>query len=1039
VNISEPFVRRPVGTTLLSAAVFMIGMVAYFALPVASLPAVDFPTIGISASRPGADPETMAATVAAPLERRLASISGLVELTSTSSLGSTQIIAQFDLDRNVDAAARDVQAAINAAATDLPADLSNLPTFRKSNSSGSPILVLALTSDSMPTSSIFDAADTVIAQRISQVSDVGGVVVAGAEQPAIRVQMDPARLASMGLGLDQVATTIINANVQSPTGAVSGDGQSVTIATDDQLNTPRDYRAIVIASSNGRVVRLGDVATVERSVRNRNAAGWYNGKPAVILVIFKQPGANVIDTVDAINELVPRLQQWIPKGINVSVLADRTQTIRASVSDIQRTLLISICLVMIVVFVFLRRLSPVAAAGVTVPLSLVGAAAAMWAAGFSIDNLSLMALTIAVGFVVDDAIVMIENVESNIERGMGRLQATLIGARQIGFTVLSISLSLVAVFIPLLFLPGIAGKLLQEFGYTLTFAILISMMISLTTTPMLCAWLPRPKAGVRSALDRVVESALDQTIALYARSLRVVVSHPWLMFIVILATAGWTIYLYRTIPKGQLPQDDIGLINGQTEASADVSFDEMVRLQKKAMAVLEQDPDVADIGSFIGSANLTASSNQGRLFVALKPFGERRSSSFEVINRLRPKFAEIPGLSVTMVPSQDLRSGGRQSKAQFQYSLSDSSLPELTEWYEKILERLKKLPELADVSSDRQQGGLKANIVIDRNAASRMGVAISTLDAGLNSAFGQRQDSIIYTQRNNYRVIIEVPRARQRDIRDLSGVYVTSSKGSQVPLTALAHIERGSIPLVVNHQGVVPAITITFNVAPKSTLEAATKAIEDAVGNLHPPRSLRAGFAGDAADFQKTSGGMAIALLGALLSVYIILGVLYESYIHPITIISTLPSAGVGALLALELFDIQFTVIAFIGILLLIGIVKKNGIMLVDFALHAERERGLSARDAAIEGAIERFRPILMTTLAALFGALPLAFASGVGSEMRRPLGITIVGGLILSQLLTLYTTPVIYLLMSKLRRKKRETPIMDDSLPDAAGEIRPA
>ncbi len=1020
MSISDPFIKRPVGTTLLALALFLIGCVAYFFLPVASLPAVDFPTIGLSAARPGADPQTMAATVAAPLERRLANISGLTELTSSSSLGSTTIIAQFDLQRNIDAAARDVQAAINAAANDLPTDLSSLPTFRKINSSSSPVLVLALTSDSMPTSAIYDATDTVIAQRISQVSGVGGVTVAGAEQPAIRVQVDPARLASMGLGLDVVATAIVNANVQAPTGAFSGDGQGVTIATDDQLNTPQDYRSIVVASKNGAVVKLGDVATVDNSVRNRMAAGWFNSKPAVLLIVFKQPGANVIETVDTIQALLPKLQQWIPQGIKISVLADRTQTIRSSVADIQRTLFISICLVMAVVFLFLRRMSPVVAAGVTVPLSLVGSCAAMWAAGFSVDNLSLMALTIAVGFVVDDAIVMIENVESHIERGMGRMEATLLGAGQIGFTVLSISLSLVAVFIPLLFLPGIAGRLLREFGFTLTFAILISMIISLTVTPMLCAWLPAPKHKETNALDRVFEAGLAKVIAFYARSLRGFVDHPWASLMLILVTAAWTVYLYQSIPKGSLPQDDIGLINGTTEASPDVSFDEMVRLQKLAMKVLSNDPDVETVGSFIGSANLSASSNQGRLFVALKPSDQRHSSSFQVINRLRPQFAEIPGLSVIMQPSQDLRAGGRQSKAQYQYTLSDPSLSELDEWYPKILARLQKLPELVDVTSDRQVGGLKANVVIDRNAASRMGVAISTLDAGLNSAFGQRQDSIIYTQRNNYRVVVEVPRSRQRDIRDLSGIYVSSANGRQVPLTALAHIERASMPLIVNHQGVVPAITISFNLAEHVALEKATTVIETAIAQMTLPRGLRAGFAGDAADFRKTSGGMAIAILGALLSVYIILGVLYESYIHPITIISTLPSAGVGALLSLELFHTDFTVIAFIGILLLIGIVKKNGIMLVDFALHAQRERGLSVHDAAIEAAMERFRPILMTTLAALFGALPLAFATGVGAEMRRPLGITIVGGLILSQMLTLYTTPVIYLLMSKFQRKKR-------------------
>jgi hydrophobe/amphiphile efflux-1 (HAE1) family protein len=1031
MNISEPFIRRPVGTTLLAIGLFLLGAVAYVFLPVASLPAVDFPTIGISASRPGADPQTMAATVAAPLERRLAGISGLVELTSSSSLGNTQIIAQFDLNKNVDSAARDVQAAINAAVTDLPTDLSNLPTFRKSNSSGAPIIVLALTSDTMPKNAVYDTTDTVIAQRISQVAGVGGVIVAGAEQPAIRVQVDPSRVAAMGLGLDQVATAIANANVQSPIGAFSGDTLGVTLGATDQLNTPEDYRGIVVASKKGAVVRLGEVATVTRSVRNRNAAGWYNGTPAVILVVFKQPGANVLETVDNIQALLPQLQQWIPTGIKIDVLADRTLTIRASVADIQRTLLISIVLVMAVVFVFLRRASPVIAAGVTVPLSLVGATAAMWLFGFSIDNISLMALTIAVGFVVDDAIVMIENIESHVERGMNRLDATLLGARQIGFTVVSISLSLVAVFIPLLFLPGIAGKLLQEFGYTLTFAIAVSMVVSLTVTPMLCAWLPAPKHE-KSRFDTLFESALGKVVDSYHRSLEKVVDHPWSSLVAILLTAAWTVHLYQTIPKGGMPQDDIGLINGTTEAAADVSFDEMARLQKLAMKVLDEDPDVQEVGSFIGSGNLSASSNQGRLFVALKPAGERTSTSFEVINRLRPKFAKIAGLSVTMVPSQDLRSGGRLSKAQYQFTLSDASLSELSDWALKIRERLQALPELVDVGTDRQEGGLRASIVIDRNAASRLGVSIASLDAALNAAFGQKQDSIIYTQRNNYRVIVETPRERQRDIRDLSGIYVSSAKGGQVPLTAVAHVERGAMPLVVNHQVVSPAITITFNVAPDSSLEAAVNAIDAAVADMAPPKALHTGFAGDAADFRKTSGGMGAVIVGALLAVYIILGVLYESFIHPITIISTLPSAGLGALLSLELFHREFTVIAFIGILLLIGIVKKNGIMLVDFALHAQRERGLSVRDAALEAARERFRPIVMTTLAALFGALPLAFATGVGVELRRPLGITIVGGLILSQLLTLYTTPVIYLLMSKLHRGK-PAPVPHEAAPPPA------
>jgi hydrophobe/amphiphile efflux-1 (HAE1) family protein len=1020
VNLSEPFIRRPVGTSLLAAALFIIGTVAYFFLPVASLPAIDFPIISISALRPGADPETMAASVAAPLERRLAGIAGLNELTSTNSLGSTQIIAQFDISRNLDSAARDVQAAINAAIPDLPLDLPMAPTYKKASQSSMPVLVLALTSDSLPTSTIFDATDTIIAQRISQVPGVAETRVTGAEQPAIRIQVDSARLAAMGLGVDTVANALTTANAHSAVGVLAGATQEITISTTDQLSTAQDYRNIVIASRAGAIVKLGDVAKVELGVRNRMSAGWFNGKPAVLIIVTKQPNANVIETVDHIKALMPQMQQWIPAGIKINVLSDRTQTIRASIHDIQFTLAISVLLVMIVVFIFLRKATPVIAAGITVPLSLIGTCAAMWAAGFSIDNLSLMALTISVGFVVDDAIVMIENIESAREQGLNRMSAALQGSKQIAFTVFSISLSLIAVFIPLLFMEGVMGKLLREFSMTLTFAIVISMVVSLTVTPMICAWLPHFKHSKRSRFDAVIEDSLDYIVNLYTRSLRPVVDHPWMTLIVVLATVAATIQLYRTIPKGNLPQDDIGLINGTTEAAADVSFAEMSRLQRSASDTLLLDPDVADVGSFIGATGLTSSQNQGRLFVALKPASQRKSNSREVIARLRPEFAKIAGLSVFMQPSQDLRNGGRTSKAQYQFTLSDASIEELEEWRGKIVAHLKNLPELADVTSDKELGGLRAAVVIDRNAASRMNVPISSIDAALNSAFGQRQDTIVYTQRNQYRVIFETPISRQRDIRDLAGIYVSAATGAQVPLTALARIERGYMPLVVNHQGVLPAITISYNIAPGATLDAATKAIEKSIEEMNLPAGLHAGFAGDAADFRKVAAGMATLILAALLAVYIILGILYESLIHPLTIISTLPSAGLGALLSLEAFGAEFTVIAFIGILLLIGIVKKNGIMLVDFALQSEREHGLSAHDAALEAARERFRPILMTTLAAIFGALPLAFATGIGAELRRPLGITIIGGLILSQALTLYTTPVIYLLMGKFQRKKK-------------------
>lgn len=1020
MNISEPFIRRPVGTTLLAAALFLLGAIAYFFLPVASLPSVDFPMISISAMRPGADPQTMAASVAAPLERRLSGIAGLNELTSTNSLGSTQIMAQFDISRNLDSAARDVQAAINAAIPDLPPDLPMAPHFRKASMSGMPVLVLALTSDTLPTSAIFDATDSIIAQRISQVPGVGEARITGAEQPAIRVQVDPSRLAAMNLSVDAVANAISAANSHSAVGALDGATQEITLATTDQLSTPEDYRNIVIASRRGAIVKLGDVATVERSVRNRMSAGWFNGKPAVLILITKQPNANVIETVDHIKSLLPELKQWIPSGIQINILSDRTQTIRASIHDIQFTLFISVALVMLVVFAFLRRLTPVIAAGVSVPLSLVGTCAAIWAAGFSINNLSLMALTISVGFVVDDAIVMIENIESHLDRGQSRFEAALSGSRQIAFTVLSITLSLLAVFIPLLFMEGVMGKLLREFSMTLAFAIIISMVVSLTVTPMVCASLPTFGRRGETRFDRLIEGAIDHTITLYDRSLRPVVNHPWLTLVVVLATMAWTVQLYRTIPKGNLPQDDIGLINGTTEAAPDVSFTEMARLQKLAADILMRDPDVANVGSFIGAPGLTTAGNQGRLFVALKPASERTSSSKDVIARLRPQFARIAGLGVFMQPSQDMRNGGRSSKSQYQFTLSDASLDELEEWRVKFVERMKQLPELVDVTSDKERGGLKATVMIDRNAAARMNVPIAAIDAALNSAFGQRQDTIIYSQRNQYRVVFETPPSRQRDLRDLSGIYVSSALGLQVPLTALAQVERGYMPLVVNHQGVMPAITISYNLAPGATLDAATRAIENVVAELNPPAGLRADFAGDAADFRKVAAGMAVLILAALFSVYIILGILYESLVHPITIISTLPAAGLGALLSLELFSLEFTVIAFIGILLLIGIVKKNGIMLVDFALQGERDEGLSVHDAALAAARERFRPIMMTTLAALFGALPLAFATGIGAEMRRPLGITIIGGLILSQVLTLYTTPVIYLLMSKLRRRGR-------------------
>lgn len=1012
MNISEPFIRRPVATVLLAVGLMLAGTVAYFLLPVASLPAFDLPTVRIMASRPGADPATMAASVAAPLERRLSEISGVTELTSASSLGSSSIVVQFDIGRNVDNAARDVQAALNAAATDLPTDLPTLPAFRKTNPGAAPVLILAMTSNNVSTAAMYDAADTVIAQRLSQVKGVAEVNVSGAEQPAIRVQIDAARLAATGISLDTVVNAIVANNTQSPVGDWDGERQGGTYATNDQLMTPDDYRKVLVPTPSGKPIRITDVATIERGVRNSLSAGWFNKKPAVLLIVTKQPDANVIDTVDSVKALIPHLKELVPAGIDISVLSDRTVTIRASVAEIQRTLLISIALVMAVVFLFLRRGAPTIAAGITVPLSLAGTCALMWVAGFSLDNLSLMAITISVGFVIDDAIVMIENVHRLIEDGQRPLAAAVEGARQIGFTVISISLSLVAAFIPLIFLGGLGGRLFREFSLTLIFAIAVSTVVSLTVTPMVCGRFMRPEADRRQSwLDRRVEGALGSMVSAYARSLGGILRHPWVTLLVMALTIGLTVHMFRTIPKGYFPQDDTGLVFGSTEASPDISFAAMSKLQQRVETAVLEDPDVASTASSIGSGGGTSSVNQGRMFIALKPEGVRSGSSQAFIARMRRKLTQIPGIMLYMFPAQDLRAGGRSSKAQYQFTVWDPSLPELNEWVPKITERLKKLPELADVTTDREQGGLKAGLIIDREAASRLGVAIQSIDTALNDAFGQRQASIIRTQRNQYRVVVEVLPVRQRDPSDISGIYVPGAGGTQVPLSAVARVERGAMALVVNHQGSFPAATVSFNVAEKSTLDAATSAIEQAVADMNPPDGLRTEFAGDARDFQRNNQGQIWLIVIAIVAVYLILGVLYESLVHPVTIISTLPSAGLGALVALEMFGAELTLIAFIGIILLIGIVKKNGIMLVDFAIAAERTRGLSPIEAAREAAIERFRPILMTTLAALFGALPLAIATGAGAELRRPLGITIVGGLVLSQILTLYTTPVIYLL----------------------------
>jgi multidrug efflux pump subunit AcrB len=1050
MNVSYPFIRRPIATTLLAAGLFVIGSVAYLFLPVASLPNIDLPTIVVFANRPGADPATMAATVAAPLERRLGEIAGVTELTSISTVGSTAIPLQFDLGRNVDGAARDVQAALNAASADLPLDLPQTPGFRKVNPAASPMLILALTSKTISPSAIYDIADTVIAQRISQVEGVGQATVAGSEQPATRVMVDPVALAAIGVGLEDVKNAIVTANAAGPVGAFDGPILAQSIATNDQLRSAPDYESVIVRTIHGTVVRLSSIASIQPGVRSTLSAAWFNGQPSVLVVITKQAQANVIDTADRVYRVLDDLKGWIPADLQISVFADRTTTIRAAVHDMQLTLAATVALVMVVVFLFLRRPTPTIAAGITVPLSLAGTCAAMWMVGYSIDNLSLMALAVSVGFVVDDAIVMIENTFRNLEAGVSPLRAALKGARQIGFTVVSISLSLFAAFIPLLFMGGIVGRFLREFSMTLVFAIVISTLVSLSVTPMICAhFVRRPPSRNATWFDRIVDFALSQIVATYARTLGFVLRHKSIMFAVFVVTIALTVELYIKIPKGFIPDDDTGLVFATTEASPDISFKAMSDLQMMAASVVEADPAVAGVGSSIGVSSFNPSLNQGRLFISLKPRSQRGGlSTIKVIERLRPKLAAVAGLSVFMVPGSDMRAGGRPSKAQYQFTLWGPDLAQLETWTPRVLEAIKAIAGVVDASTDREHGGLQANVVIDRLAASRLCVSIKDIDNALNDAFAQPQILIVYTQRNQYRVILEIDRRYQRDPADLSHVYVSAGgsvgggtggcagavattlttnastgvmsgiAANQVPLSAVARLDRGIAPLVVNHQGQFPAITLTFNVATTTTLDEAMSKIQRTVASLHLPDGIHSEFAGDSKILAQSAGAQQLLLLAALIAVYIVLGVLYESLAHPLTIISTLPAAGLGALLALQVTGAELTLMAFIGIVLLIGIVKKNGIMLVDFALERERQGGLSPQAAIYDACLERFRPILMTSLAAILGALPLAIASGPGAELRRPLGITIIGGLIVSQILTLYTTPVIYLLLDRLHHR---------------------
>src|SRR5215510_13406240 len=1007
MNFSRPCIERPIGTSLLACGLLLLGIVAYRFLPVASLPTVEFPTINVTAQLPGADPEVMAATVAAPLERHLGEIAGLNEMTSVSSLGSTRISLQFDLGRSIEGAAQDVQAAINAAASDLPADMPSLPRYRKSNPAAAPILILALTSKSIAASDLYDAADTVIAQRISQVDGVAEVQVAGAEQPAIRVRVDPGRLAAMGVSIEEVRLAITNANAMAPLGIIDGDQRAIALEANAQLRKVEDYQNIIIKVVNGNAVRLSSVATVEQGTRNSRSAARFNHQPAVLLTIVKSADANVLDTVDRIQEIIPDIKRWIPAGIDISVLSDRTMTLRASVHDMQLTLALSIALVMIVVYVFLRRPTPTIAAGITVPLSLAGTCAAMWCAGFSVNNLTLMALAVSVGFVVDDAIVMIENMFRNLEAGMRPMRAALDGARQIGFTVLSISVSLVAAFIPLLFMDGVVGRLLREFSVTLAFAVAVSTIVSLTVTPMICAHFIKSVPSVNATrLDRVVEALFGWMLRGYMRTLAVALRHPLIMLLITLLTVALTVNLYVNTPKGYFPQDDTGLIFGSTRASADISFEAMNKLQTEALERILADPAVANVGSSVGASGFNASVNQGRMFIALKPLDQRDGvTTARVVERLRRSLGRIGGISVFLSPARDIRTGARQSNSDYQFTLWSTDIGELYSWLPKVVDRVKQVPGITGIS-------------IDRQTASRLGVRVEDISNALANAFSQRQISTIYTQRNQYRVILEVEPRYQKDPADFAHIFVPGSNGAQVPLTSVIRTEKSLAPLVVNHQGPFPAFTISYGLVPDMSLDEATQAIRDAVAELHLPDSIRADSAGDAKAFAQQANSQVLLIIAALLAVYIVLGVLYESLAHPLTIISTLPSAGLGALIALRLADMELTVIAFIGIILLIGIVKKNGIMLVDFALEEERRHGLEPRRAILEAARERFRPILMTTFAALLGAVPLAVAVGPGSELRRPLGVAIIGGLLVSQVLTLYTTPIIYLLLDKLHRR---------------------
>jgi multidrug efflux pump len=1002
-----------VATTLVTLGVAIAGVISYFLLPVAPLPQVDFPTISVSASLPGASPDTMAATVATPLERALGAIAGVNEMTSSSSLGSTRITLQFDLNRDIDGAARDVQAAINAARTLLPTDLPTRPTYRKVNPADAPIMILALTSDSLTRGQMYDAASTVLAQSLSQVDGIGQVNIGGGALPAVRIELDPNQLSSNGVSLESVRQAVVATNANRPKGQVDDGRHSWQIGANDQARTAADYAPTIVSYKNGSALRIQDVGQVLDSVQDVRNYGVANGKPAILLQLFKQPGANVIEAVKRVRAVLPRLQGSIPSAIRLEVVSDRTPTVRASIYEVQRALAISVGLVILVVFLFLRSGRAALIPAVAVPVSLLGTFGVMYLSGYSLDNLSLMALTVATGFVVDDAIVVLENVSRHLERGKSALQAALAGTREVGFTVVSMSLSLIAVFIPILLMGGVVGRLFREFAVVLSAAILVSMVVSLTTTPMMCAALLKPhRAKKPSRWSQRVNQIAHSVLRAYRRSLGVALRHPWVTLCVLLGVITLNIYLYTVIPKGFFPQQDTGRLNGNIQADQSSSFQLMQQRIDRFTQVVRADPAVANVTGFTGGGQR----NNAGIFVALKPLSERDVSSEQVIARLRGKLSKEAGATLFLTSVQDIRIGGRQANAQYQYTLQADDVETLRAWEPRIRRALQTLPELVDVNSDQQDRGIQTSLVIDRDALARLGLSMSAVDTTLNNAFGQRQVGVIYNPLNQYRVVMELAPEYLQSPESLRKLLFTTSTGAQIPLSDFARLDLTNTPLAINHQGGTPASTVSFNLPEGVSLSDATTAVNNAVAELGVPVSVRGTFAGTAQAFKSSLSSQPLLILAAVITIYLVLGILYESLIHPITILSTLPSAGVGALLALMLFKTEFSVIALIGVILLIGIVKKNAIMMINFAIERQRHGHLTASQAIYRACQLRLRPIMMTTLAAILGAVPLALGTGDGAELRQPLGIAVVGGLILSQLLTLYTTPVVFVLMDRLR-----------------------